>query len=129
MLAKVLTNSRLPFADKRLFVLQTSEQFNLFLGILSFDCYSINLYNETLFNENIYEDSLSSYKGFLYSYHENINSNKGESTRPITKMQLILKKEKQYGYWQTGESSGVSTESINKTGRIIFKKRKAPKRA
>jgi len=105
------------------------EQFSLFQGILSFDCYSINLYSENLFKKNMYEDDSSSYKGFLYSYNENIDYKEGGTPITYTKMQLVLKKEKQYGYWQSGNSSGSSKEITNKTGRIVFKKRKTPKRA
>ena len=109
--------------------MEGEEQFSLFQGILSFDCYSINLFSEDLWKKNIYEDDKTSYKGFLYSYNDNIDYKEDGTTNSYAKMQLILKKEKPYGYWQTGNSSGSSKEITNKTGKIVFKKRKAPKRA
>jgi len=116
-------------AVKAFVSMEGEEQFSLFQGILSFDCYSINLFSENLFNKNIYEDDAAGYKGFLYSYNDNLNDNKSVIPESYTKMQLVLKKEKPYGYWQTGRSSGNSKEKVSKTGKIVFKKRKAPKRA
>lgn len=98
------------------------DKFREFYGILSFDCYSINLYSTSL-----YDKDATYFKGYLYrnDYDDYLKKDPFK----FTKMQLILKKGNPYGYWQKGVKDPKSGEVIHKTGKIIFEKNKPLKRA
>lgn len=91
-------------------------------GILSFDCYSINLYSQELYGKDF-----SYFKGFLYRN----NYDNYEDLLPITytTMQLILKKENPHGYWQKVIKNADFSTTVLESGKILFKKHTRLKRA
>jgi len=111
---------------KAFFKEKETKDFIEYDGVLSFDCFSINIYSQELYGKDFYFSKNSNY---LQRNENSYEDYKDLLPITYTTMQLILKKEKPYGYWQKQIKNSDASSTIIESGKITFKKHIPLKRA